>query len=164
MERDVRLLVDPVVGASLPVNNLVISTEPQLDLLLCALHSVGTVAYVPADFNAVVSTDGTRAGLEWVCLTQHDTSCLNNVLTLPHHRDDRSGAHVLDKSREERLGGEVSVVFLEQLLRGPHEFHSDQLKALLFEALDDFADKAAMDAIGLDHDEGSLFVGGHYFR
>jgi len=36
------------------------------------------------------------------------------------------------------------------------ELHCLQLKALLFEALNDLADKAALDTIRFDHDEGSL--------
>ena len=37
-----------------------------------------------------------------------------------------------------------------------HEFHGDELESLLLEPLDDFSDQAALDAVGLDHDEGSL--------
>jgi hypothetical protein len=45
-----------------------------------------------------------------------------------------------------------------------HELHGDQLEALLLESLDDLAHESALDAIGLDHDEGLLLVcfGGHF--
>lgn len=43
----------------------------------------------------------------------------------------------------------------------PHEFHGDQLEALLFEALDDLADESPLDTVRLDHDEGTFLVGGH---
>lgn len=39
-----------------------------------------------------------------------------------------------------------------------HEFHGDKLEALLFEALDNVSDEAAVHAVGLDHDEGSFVV------
>ena len=39
-----------------------------------------------------------------------------------------------------------------------HEPHGDQLEALLFESLQDLSDQTALDAVGLDHDEGPLLV------
>ncbi len=45
-----------------------------------------------------------------------------------------------------------------------HEFHGDEFEALLLEPLDDVADEATMHSIGLDHDEGALFVGSHRRR
>ena len=39
------------------------------------------------------------------------------------------------------------------------ELHADKLEAFLLEAGDDWADKSSLDAVGLDHDEGS-FLGG----
>ena len=39
-----------------------------------------------------------------------------------------------------------------------HEFHGDQLEALLFKTLDDFTNETTLDAIGLDHDESALVV------
>lgn len=41
----------------------------------------------------------------------------------------------------------------------PHEFHSNQLKSLGFEALDNLTDDSTMNGIGLAHDKGSLVVG-----
>ena len=41
-----------------------------------------------------------------------------------------------------------------------HEFHGNELKAALFEAGDDWADKSTLDAIGLDHNVGA-FSGDH---
>ena len=37
-----------------------------------------------------------------------------------------------------------------------HELHGDEFESLLLESLDDVADEEALDAVGLDHDEGSL--------
>ena len=42
-----------------------------------------------------------------------------------------------------------------------HELHGDQLESLLLESLDDVANQVPVDAVGLDHDEGALIVGGH---
>jgi hypothetical protein len=39
------------------------------------------------------------------------------------------------------------------------ELHGDQLVSLLLESFDNLSDQSAMNAIGFDHDEGSLGVG-----
>ena len=39
-----------------------------------------------------------------------------------------------------------------------HELHGDQPEPLLLEPLDDVAAEAALHAVGLDHDEGTLVV------
>lgn len=49
-----------------------------------------------------------------------------------------------DKTLEEGLGGEVSVVSLEVLLAGGGELHSDELEATVLEARDDGADQATL--------------------
>lgn len=64
--------------------------------------------------------------------------------------------HVWDETREEGLGGEIGVVLLEQILRGPHELHGDQGEAFGLEAFDDLANHAALDAVGLHHQEGAF--------
>lgn len=44
----------------------------------------------------------------------------------------------------------------------PSKLHRDQLEAFRLETLDDLADESALDAIGLDHDEGALLVSRHF--
>jgi hypothetical protein len=39
------------------------------------------------------------------------------------------------------------------------ELHGDQLVSLLLESFDDLSNESAMNAVGFDHDEGSLGVG-----
>ena len=39
-----------------------------------------------------------------------------------------------------------------------HHFHGDQFKSLLLESLDDVANEAALNGIGLEHDEGAFTV------
>ena len=109
------LLVDPgsldgVVGAEL------LGLEPQGNLLLGRFDSVGAVANVTADLDAEVASDGAGLAVSRVGLAQHHTAGLHGVQTLPHHGDDGAAGHVLDKSGEEGLLGEVSVVGLQKLL------------------------------------------------
>jgi hypothetical protein len=72
-ERNARLLlVDPVVGGRGPrVETL---GEPELDLLLSVLDSVGTVADVPTDLQGVGASDRTGVRLEGVGGTEHDSA------------------------------------------------------------------------------------------
>lgn len=58
-----------------------------------------------------------------------------------------------NKTGEERLVLEVCVVLLEVLFAGGNELDGDELEAAVLEALDDGADDAALDAVGLDGDE-----------
>lgn len=52
----------------------------------------------------------TRSRGKGVGRAEHDTAGLDRIETLPDHRDDGAGGHVLDEAGEERLALEVSVV------------------------------------------------------
>ena len=91
-------------------------------------------------------------------LTKHDTTSLHCVQALPHHGADRAASHVGDKAAEESLAGEVGVVLLQVLHGCLHHLHGHQLETLLLKARNDLANKAALDAVRLDHDEGALLV------
>ena len=123
-----------------------------------------------------VSPDGSREGSSRVCLSKHDTTSLHCVQTLPnlesesmsctfkskivkllpHHGADGAAGHVGDQSTEESLAGEVGVVLLQVFHGGLHHLHGDQLETLLLKARDNLANQATLDAVRLDHDEGSL--------
>lgn len=111
---------------------------------------------VAANLDAQVTTDGARGRVLGIGGSKNLTTSLDNVQTLPDHGDDRSRGHVLDKTREEGTGREVSIVLLQEILSRPDELEADELETLGLEPLDDLADKPALDAVGLDHDEGTL--------
>lgn len=71
-------------------------------------------------------------GEEWETHTsEHDSSSLDDVLTLPNHADDRSGrGHPLDELGEEGLLGQVGVVLAEVLCfrRQEETFEGGQLE------------------------------------
>jgi hypothetical protein len=148
------LLVDPRVRVGLPPAHTL--REPQGDLLLGRLDGVRSVADVASDVNAKVTTNGARGRISGVGGTKHDTAGLNGIEAFPHHAAHGAGEHVLNQSREELLAAEVSIVLLEELLRRAHQLHGLKLEALGLEASDDVADKAALDAVRLNHDVSSL--------
>jgi len=151
------LLVDPHAG----VVFIIVDTlrEPESDLVLGGLDGIGAVADVAADVEAQVTTDGTGSGIGGVGGAEHHAAGLDGVEALPDHAADGAGEHVLDQTGEELLFAQVRVVLLQVLLAGGHELHGGEPEALLLEALDDFANEATLDAVGLDHDVGAL--GGH---
>ena len=148
-------LVNPGVAVVGPLAELLL-LEPELDLGLSGLNSVGAVADVSADINAEVAADGAGLGVEGLGGTEHLSAGLDGVVAFPDHSADGAGAHVLDKASEETLLGEISVVLLHVFLAGGAELHGLELEALLLEALDDGANKTTLDTVRLDHDEGSL--------
>ena len=62
---------------------------------------VRTGSSLPADLDAVITTDGAWLGVSWVGFTQHDTASFNHVQTFPDHADNRARCHILDQTREE---------------------------------------------------------------
>ena len=63
---------------------------------------------------------------------------------------------VVDQPAEERLRLQISIVLLGLLLADVLELHRAKVVAARLEAGDDLAHEAALDAVGLDHDEGGL--------
>jgi len=101
----------------------------QGNLLFGILDGVGTMTDVASNSKGVITADGacenlntsyglilttirglTRARLQGVGSTQHDTAGLHSVQTLPDHSKDRTREHVLDHTGEEGLPNEISVV------------------------------------------------------
>ena len=83
---------------------------------------------------------------------------LDDLLPLPDHAHDGSGAHVVDKVAEEGLAGQIGVVLLGVRLLDRHHLHGAEVESLLLEAGDDLTDEAALDAVGLDHDVSLLHL------
>jgi len=133
--------------------------EPEVDLVVGRLDGVGAVADVSADVDAEVTANGAWLRVGWLGCTEHLSASLDGVVSLPNHGANWAGVHVLDKTWEEWLLGQVSVVLLEVLLTWLADLHGDELEALFLEALEDFTDETTLNTVWLNHDEGSLLVG-----
>ena len=138
------------------------------------LHGVGAVDHVAADLagdtvlglaatqhrdtdlDAVVPPDGARLAVPGVGLAEHHAAGLDHALALPAHGHHGPAVHVLHQPGEEGPLAQVRVVLLQVAAAGPHHPDGHQLEALLLEPLDDVAHEAALDPVGLDHDEGPL--------
>ena len=117
--------------------------------MLGRVDRVTSVANVASDFNAEISTNSSHSTFGRHGGTEHLASLQNNVLSFPNHSTDRSGCHVRNKTREELLALQVSVVVFHMFLAGLGELHGNKLVTLLFETLDDFTNESTLDAIGL---------------
>lgn len=87
------LLVDPVELSVLVLGNL-FRLEPQVDLLLSTLDTVGAVADVSANVDGVVTSDGAWCGSERVGGTKDGSAGLAGVTAFPDHSEDGAGKHV----------------------------------------------------------------------
>merc|ERR1712076_6804 len=153
-----KLLVDPLLGHA-GVGHQLLWLEPKSDLLLGAVDGVATVADVSADVDAEVAADRARGGSQRVGGTEHGTALLDGVLALPDHGADWATGHVLDEAGEEALAAQVGVVLLEVSLAGHAELQGGELVAASLESGDDVRHEAALDAVRLDSNEGSLGLG-----
>ena len=115
---------------------------------------------IPASDDAEVSSDGSRTGLGGVGGTEECSADGDCILAFPDDADDGAGEHVLDEGGEEGSGTEVFVVFLKKFLGGIDELEGSQEESSLLEPRDDLANESSLDTVGLDHDVGSLSVGG----
>jgi hypothetical protein len=108
------------------------------------------VADVAANFNAKVSTNGSRLRCERVGRTQHLTARRDGFLTGPDHADNRSTHHVILHLGEERLGDKIRIMLFQHLARRLLGLHGDQLVALGLETTDYFTNDSTLNTIGLD--------------
>jgi len=132
--------------------------EPELDLLFSRLNSVRSVADVSADVDAEVTTDSARVGVSGLSCAKHLSAGSDNIITFPNHGANGARAHVLDEASEETLLREISVMLFHVFFAWGADLHRNELEALLLEALDDLANEATLDTIGLNHNEGALLL------
>ena len=69
---------------------------------------------LPANFNAVIASDGSGLGSSRVGGPNNLAAGRHNTLSLPHHGNHWARDDVLYQGAEERLGGEVRVVLLSE--------------------------------------------------
>lgn len=138
-----------------PRGNL-LRLEPEGYLACRILEVCGAVDDVPADIDAEVPADRAWSRLGGLGDTHHRAGDAHHAGALPDHGADGAAGQELAEAGEEGPGGVLLVVLLDKVLRGHEELHSNKLEASALEAGDDLADKAALDAIGLHHEESAL--------
>jgi hypothetical protein len=79
-------------------------------------NSVTSVADVAANFDTHVTTDGTHGRISRHGSTKHLAALQDGILSFPDHSDDGTTGHVLNQTREELLGLQISIMKLHVLL------------------------------------------------
>ena len=98
-----RSLINPGFGVVGPCE-LLLWGEPECDFSVGRIDGVRSVADVSTNVDAVVSSDGTWLGIEWLGGTEHLSSSKDSIVTFPYHAADWSGGSVFNESVEESLG------------------------------------------------------------
>jgi hypothetical protein len=136
--------------------------EPESNFFVGGFNGIRSVDNVSADINAEITSNGTWLRVEWLGGTEHLSTSLDSVVTLPDHAADWTGSGVLDETSEETFTGKIGVVLLELGFTWLSEFHSDELESFGLESGDDGTDESSLDTVWLDHDVGSLFGSLHF--
>ena len=155
MDDSCRSLINPGVRVVDPCK-LLLSGEPEINFFVGRFNGVGSVTDVSSDVNAVVTSDGTWFGIEWLGGTEHFSSGKDGIVTFPDHAADWSRGGVLNESVEESLGGEISVMLLEFIGSWLSEFHGNKLESFLLESGNDSTNESSLDTVWFDHDVCSL--------
>src|SRR5690554_581473 len=104
-----------------------------------------------------VATDGARGRGRRLGAPGQRPEALDHPGALDNGSHERAGAHELHERLEVRPAAVLGVVLTEQLRVGGAQLEGDDAVALGLDAAQDLPDKVALDAVGLDEDEGAFF-------
>lgn len=111
---------------------------------------------VASQIDAVIASDGSWLGVEWLRGAEHFSASLDHITAFPAHAADGRLSGPLAKCREEWPLCMLCVMLLEHSLTWLAEFHGDQLETFGLESGDDLADEASLDGVWLDHNISPL--------
>ena len=88
------------------------------DLRLWLLDKIAEFTYNNFMFyriylNGEIATNGAWCRVGWVGGAEHDTSGLDDALSLPDHGDNRARVHVVNQTGEEGTRGQIGIVLLQ---------------------------------------------------
>src|SRR5690606_33011427 len=134
--------------------------EPEGDLAGRGLRGVGAVDEVLDHLGlpgaGEVAADRAGGRRRRLGRTGEGAEALDDADALDDGGDERPGAHELDERLEVRAATVLVVVRAEELVVGRAHLEGDDPVALGLDAAQDLADEGALDAVGLDEDEGTF--------
>ena len=145
----------PQVGVALVVEQLG-RVEPQRELGGGGLGAVRRMDDVLRGLEREVAADRARRSLVRSRRAVDRADDRDGVRPVEGERDERRRDDEVDQPGEERLLAMCRVVPLGEVAIDPNELEPDDLEAACFVAREDAADQLALDAVGLDEDEGSF--------
>ena len=148
----------PAVDLAGVVEQLV-RPEPERDLGGGGLGAVRRVDEVLRGLEREVAADRARRRLVRPGRPVHRPDACDRVRALEDGRDERRARDEVDEPAEERLLAMDRVVPLGQVARDLDQLQADELQAAVLVAGEDPAGEQALDAVGLDQDEGAFVHG-----
>jgi len=115
--------------------------------------------HIAADVDRQIAADG--AGLSFKRLGGPDqlAGTGDHPIAFPNHRHHRAGGDEVNQASKEGALLVYAVMLLSQLAAGGELLQTNKLETLALEASENFTHQPALDAIGLNGDEGTF--GGH---
>ncbi len=153
----------PAVDLAVVVEQLA-RGEPEGQLAHGGLGTVRRVDEVLGGLEGEVAPDRARRGLVRSGGPDHRADDRDRVRALDGEGHERARRDEVDQRAEERSLAVDRVVLLGQVAAHLDELEPDELEPALLEAADDPADEQALDAVGLDEDEGAFGHGGWSYR
>mmetsp|Transcript_36709 Transcript_36709/g.104435 ORF Transcript_36709/g.104435 Transcript_36709/m.104435 type:complete len:214 (-) Transcript_36709:38-679(-) len=120
---------------------------------------IGSMANVSSQVNGVITSNRSRLRCQGLCLSQHLSALLNDILSFPAHADNGTRREEFSQTAEKGLFGQVRVVSLRHFLGRPNHLEPYQLVPTLFKTGNNVSDQAPLDTIGFDSQEGTFLVG-----
>ena len=130
--------------------------EPQRQLVARRLGRIRGVDQVAQATDAKVAADGSRIGLVRHGGAHQAANGGDRIGPLQGNRGHRPRGDELDQPGVEELPGVDGVMPLGHLARDGQQAQANDLQALPLEARHDLTDEAALNAVGLDQDEGAF--------
>ena len=147
----------PAVDVAL-VRQQLLGTEPEVELGRRVLGAVRRVDQVLRGLDREVAADGSRGRLVGTGRAVHRADDRDGVRSLERGRHERAGRDERDEAGEEGLVAVDRVVLLGQGAVDVHELEADELEAALLEPREHATDELALDAVGLDEEQGALEI------
>jgi hypothetical protein len=129
-----------------PVQHFSLS-KPKSNFFFSIFDRITSMANITPNFDAKVSTNGSRIRCQRIGSTQHFASSRHGLLAFPHHANDGSRHHILAKLGEKRLLDQICVVSVQKFSSGLLGLKGGELVSLGFEATDNVTNKSTLTRI-----------------
>ena len=130
--------------------------EEERNLLCATPGRIAAMHHVIANADCKIAADAAGRSGRRVGGSHHRAHLRDGVIALPHHGHDRRRGDEVDEAGEERLAHVLGVVRFGESAVDTHQLQRDEVQSTALETRDQLADEAALHAVGLDQDQGSL--------
>lgn len=149
------LFHNPLIGGA-GVADQFFGFEEDRDFTGGAFEAIGSVDQIAPNFDGEIAPNSAGSGVGRVGRADGIADGFDGFLAFKNGDDDGGTGDVADQSLEEGFADVFGVVGLGQFVRDLHQFHANDFQAAPFQAVDNFADQAALYTIRLNNYESSF--------